>query len=349
MLGKTLGIVGCGRIGQVVSTGAKAIGMNVIGYDPVMSSEDFARAGIAQVPLADIWAKCDFITFHTPLTPQTKDMLNDETLAMCKAGVHLINCARGGIINEAALLRALQSGHVAGAALDVFTSEPPSKDSSLAELIGHPNLICTPHLGASTDEAQLNVAKDVAVQMSDAFDEQVGIHANDYYFSVVNAGYLASSTLPHMPPFVSLAKTMGAMQAQVSSGSPVKSITVKTMGAREVDLTTRNARQLLEACVLKGFLKYHLKGKNTDLTPDLISSPSIAKDLGIEFSSSTDYDSSSDTAGFSNLIGVETRYEDGSVCSITGSVFGSVPHIVKVDHLLTNFSPEGKHSILTFR
>jgi D-3-phosphoglycerate dehydrogenase len=156
LLGKTLGIVGCGRIGQVVSSGAKAIGMTVIGYDPVMSAEDFARAGITQVKLDDIWAKCDFITFHTPLTPETKDILNDETFAKCKKGVHVINCARGGIINEAALLRALQSGHVAGAGLDVFTSEPPSKDSSLAELIAHPNLICTPHLGASTDEAQLN-------------------------------------------------------------------------------------------------------------------------------------------------------------------------------------------------
>jgi hypothetical protein len=192
------------------------------------------------------------------------------------------------------------------------------------------------------------VAKDIAVQMSDAFDEQQGIGANDYYFSVVNAGYLASSNLPHMPPFVSLAKTLGSMQAQINAGLAIKSITVKTMGAREVDVTSPKARQLLEACVLKGFLKQYLKGKG-EMSPDLISSPSIAKDLGIEFSCSTEYDSSNDTEGFSNLVGVETKFEDGSSCSITGSVFGSVPHIVKMDHMPTNFSPEGFHSILTFR
>jgi phosphoglycerate dehydrogenase-like enzyme len=145
---KYLGIIGCGRIGQVVAHCARSMGMRVIGYDPVMTAEAFADAGIQRADLNDIWEKSDFITVHTPLTPETANILNDTTIAKCKNGVHIVNCARGGIVDEAALLRALESGKVAGAALDVFTSEPP-KDH-LKPLLSHPNLVCTPHLGAST-------------------------------------------------------------------------------------------------------------------------------------------------------------------------------------------------------
>ena len=152
--GKTLGIVGCGRIGQVVSSIAQGMGMHVIGYDPVMTSDQLKEVNIECADLEDIWAKSDFITVHTPLTPETSNLINDVTIDKCKKGVRIINCARGGIVDEAALLRGLESGKVAGAALDVFTSEPPKEH--LKSLIAHPNLVCTPHLGASTDEAQVS-------------------------------------------------------------------------------------------------------------------------------------------------------------------------------------------------
>jgi D-3-phosphoglycerate dehydrogenase len=148
MQGKTLGVVGCGRIGQVVASCAQTMGMNVIGYDPVMTAEGFLEVGIQKADLEEIYAKSDFITVHTPLTKDTKNLIDDVTIAKCKQGVRIINCARGGIVDEDALLRGLESGKVAGAALDVFTSEPPTESSKA--LIAHPNLVCTPHLGAST-------------------------------------------------------------------------------------------------------------------------------------------------------------------------------------------------------
>lgn len=183
MSGKTLGVIGCGRIGQVVASCASTMGMNVIGYDPVMSAQAFKDAGIQRAELDDIWAKCDFITLHTPLTPETANIINDASLEKCKQGVRIINCARGGIVDEAALLRGLQSGKVAGAALDVYSSEPPKEH--LKPLLAHPNLVCTPHLGASTDEAQVNVARDIAVQMCDVFDQKD-------YVGVVNVSYMAA-------------------------------------------------------------------------------------------------------------------------------------------------------------
>lgn len=206
--GKTLGVVGCGRIGQVVAGCAKTIGMTVIGYDPIMPADELAELGIQKVDLDGIWAKSDFITLHTPLTPETTNLLNDTTIAKCKTGVRIVNCARGGIVDEAALLRALDSGKVAGAALDVYSSEPP-KDN-IKPLIVHPKLVCTPHLGASTEEAQINVARDIAQQMCDVFDQK------DYY-GVVNVGYMAAASLPPMKPFMRLSEIIGVFQSQLSS------------------------------------------------------------------------------------------------------------------------------------
>lgn len=268
MSGKTLGIIGCGRIGQEVANCAKAMGMMVKGYDPVMSVEAFKEAGIDRVELESIWKNSDFITVHTPLTPETSNLLNETTLAQCKRGVRIVNCARGGIVDEAALLKMLESGQVGGAALDVFTSEPPKEH--LKPLIAHPNLVCTPHLGASTDEAQVNVARDIATQMCDVFDQKD-------YFGVVNVSYLMASTQVHMKPFMKLAETIGAMQAQLSQ-SPVRRVTLKTIGGRDANITTKQARQLLEAQVLKGLVKHMKLG----LVPDLISAPIIAKEAGVE-------------------------------------------------------------------
>ncbi len=332
---KTIGIIGCGRIGQVVASCAKVLGMKVVGYDPVMTPEAFKEANIKQVDLDAIYANSDFITVHTPLTPETSNLINDKTISKCKKGVRIINCARGGIVDEAALLRGLQSGHVAGAALDVFTSEPPKEH--LKELISHPNLVCTPHLGASTDEAQVNVARDIAVQMCDVFDQKD-------YVGVVNVSYMIAGTQPHMKPFMELSECIGAMQAQLSE-SQVKKVTLKTWGGRDVNITTKAARQLLEAQLLKGLIKHSGLG----LVPDLISAPLMAKENNIESIISTNFP---DNIGspYWNLLSVDVERKDGTHSRITGAVFGSTPHIVQVDNFsdLFSFKPDGNY-ILAFR
>ncbi|XP_063552081.1 D-3-phosphoglycerate dehydrogenase isoform X2 [Gorilla gorilla gorilla] len=161
--GKTLGILGLGRIGREVATRMQSFGMKTIGYDPIISPEISASFGVQQLPVEEIWPLCDFITVHTPLLPSTTGLLNDNTFAQCKKGVRVVNCARGGIVDEGALLRALQSGQCAGAALDVFTEEPP-RDRALVD---HENVITCPHLGASTKEAQSRCGEEIAVQFVD--------------------------------------------------------------------------------------------------------------------------------------------------------------------------------------
>ncbi len=160
---KTLGVIGCGNIGSIVIDRAQGLRMKVIGYDPFLSPERAKDLGIEKVELDEIFRRADFITLHTPLTEKTKNIIDAAAIAKMKKGVRIINCARGGLVDEAALRAALDSGHVAGAAFDVFVEEPASANV----LFGHPNVICTPHLGASTTEAQENVALQVAEQMSD--------------------------------------------------------------------------------------------------------------------------------------------------------------------------------------
>uniref|UniRef100_A0A670IGQ7 D-3-phosphoglycerate dehydrogenase n=1 Tax=Podarcis muralis TaxID=64176 RepID=A0A670IGQ7_PODMU len=161
--GKTLGILGLGRIGREVAVRMQSFGMKTIGYDPIITPEESAAFGVEQLPLEQVWPLCDFITVHTPLLPSTTGLLNDATFARCRRGVQVINCARGGIVDEGALLRALQSGQCGGAALDVFTEEPPTNKA----LVNHPNVICCPHLGASTREAQSRCGREIAVQIVD--------------------------------------------------------------------------------------------------------------------------------------------------------------------------------------
>uniref|UniRef100_A0A8C5DDN5 phosphoglycerate dehydrogenase n=1 Tax=Gouania willdenowi TaxID=441366 RepID=A0A8C5DDN5_GOUWI len=163
LFGKVLGIVGLGRIGKEVASRMQSFGMKTIGYDPITPPEVSASWGVEQMSLEKLWPQCDYITVHTPLMPSTVGLLSDETFALCKRGVKVVNCARGGIIDEAALLRALESGQCGGAGLDVFVEEPP-KDRSL---VNHPNVISCPHLGASTKEAQARCGEDIALQIVD--------------------------------------------------------------------------------------------------------------------------------------------------------------------------------------
>src|SRR5438270_4653129 len=206
--GKVLGVIGCGNIGSIVAERAIGLHMRVIAYDPFLSPERAQDIGVEKVDLDDLLARADFITWHTPLTAQTKNILSAENLAKTKKGVRIVNCARGGLADERALRALLDSGHVAGAGFDVFGHEPATGNP----LFGHPNAVCTPHLGASTREAQENVALQVAAQMADYLIR--GAIANAINFPAITA-----EEAPRLKPFIALAGRLGLFAGQfVDSG-----------------------------------------------------------------------------------------------------------------------------------
>src|SRR3954463_4227973 len=208
LAGKTLGLIGCGNIGSIVADRAHGLKMKVVAYDPFLSHERAVELGVEKAELDELLQRADFITLHTPLTDQTRNILSRENLAKTRRGVRIVNCARGGLIDETALKDALDSGHVAGAALDVFAQEP-AKDNPL---FGTQGLICTPHLGASTTEAQVNVAMQIAEQMSDFL--LLGGIAN-----AVNVPSLSAEEAPRLKPYMALAEKLGAMVGQLAHGA----------------------------------------------------------------------------------------------------------------------------------
>uniref|UniRef100_A0A8C4IQ37 phosphoglycerate dehydrogenase n=1 Tax=Dicentrarchus labrax TaxID=13489 RepID=A0A8C4IQ37_DICLA len=229
LFGKVLGIVGLGRIGKEVASRMQSFGMRTIGYDPITPPEVSASWGVEQMSLEQLWPQCDYITVHTPLMPSTVGLLNDETFAKCKKGVKVVNCARGGIIDEAALVRALESGQCGGAGLDVFVEEPPKERS----LINHPNVISCPHLGASTKEAQARCGEDIALQIVDMVQGKklVGaVSSTQWDCMKSSTGYMTSSVLvgllnhesgfcPNLINVLSLAKESGIKTHCVSDGN----------------------------------------------------------------------------------------------------------------------------------
>ncbi|NOY64268.1 MAG: phosphoglycerate dehydrogenase, partial [Nitrospirae bacterium] len=224
LFNKTLGILGLGNIGSQVARRAQAMQMNIIGYDPFLSDERAKELGIDKVTLEELFANADFITIHTPLTPETKNLINKDTIRLMKDGVRIINCARGGIINERDLYDALESGKVAGAALDVFEKEPPED----LTLIKHDRVICTPHLGASTREAQENVAIAIAEQIVDYLI--AGTIRN-----AVNFPSIPADQIPVLRPYINLAEIMGKFAAQIYEGG-ITEVTVEYRGeAEEID------------------------------------------------------------------------------------------------------------------
>ena len=216
--GKVLGIIGCGNIGSIVAERAIGLRMRVIAYDPFLTPERAIELGVEKVELEDLLRRADFITLHTPLTEKTKNVLSAEAIARTKKGVRIINCARGGLIDEEALAAALKSGQVAGAAIDVFAVEPADNNV----LFGLPNVVCTPHLGAATSEAQENVALQVAEQMSDYL--LVGAISN-----AVNFPSITAEEAPRVKPFVMLAERLGSFLGQLTE-APVKGVRIEYEG-----------------------------------------------------------------------------------------------------------------------
>ncbi len=258
IFGKTLGVIGCGNVGSIVADRAIGLKMKVIAYDPYLSAERAVDLGVEKVELDELWRRADFVTLHTPLTERTRNIVNAETLKLTRKGVRIINCARGELVDEAALCAALESGHVAGAAIDVFAEEPATK----SPLFGLANVVCTPHLGASTLEAQENVALQVADQMSNYLLR--GAIANAVNFPSVSA-----EEAPKLKPLVALAEKLGSFAGQLTE-----------TGIHRVQFTYEGAvaqmnTRALSAAALAGLLRPMLQ------TVNAVSAPSVAKERGI--------------------------------------------------------------------
>jgi D-3-phosphoglycerate dehydrogenase len=321
VLEKTIGIIGLGKIGREVALRCQALGMKTIGYDPLLGRDVALKFNIELVSLDEVYRRSDFISVHTPLTNETKGILNDKTLAKCKKGVRIINCARGGIVDEQALLRGLDSGHVAGAALDVFEKEPPTNNALLAleQVIG------TPHLGASTEEAQEKVAIQIAQQLADA------LHGRGYT-GVVNGAALQLTMKEEVRPFLTLAEKMGSLVAQMATGK-LRKITVGASGE-----LVSSSLELLKAGILKGILSSAL--------PDpvnFVNAPILAKEMGLAITELRDADGET----FTNLL--RLRYEtDRAAKEVAGTVFGpSTIRLVMMDGFRFELNPEGYLLIYT--
>ncbi len=256
--GKVLGIVGCGNIGSIVASRAIGLKMRVIAFDPYLSPERAQHLGVEKVELDELLRRADIITLHVPMTPQTKNVLSAENLAKTKPGVRIINCARGGLVDEAALRELLESGHVAGAAIDVFAVEPAKENP----LFGHPNVVCTPHLGAATSEAQENVALQVAEQMSDYLVR--GAISNALNFPSISA-----EEAPRLRPMIALAEKLGSFAGQLTEAS-IRQVKITYEG----EVAGFNTKALT-ASALAGLLRPALSQVN------VVSAPAVAKERGI--------------------------------------------------------------------
>jgi D-3-phosphoglycerate dehydrogenase / 2-oxoglutarate reductase len=303
LAGKTLGLIGCGNIGSIVADRAHGLKMKVVAYDPFLSPERALELGVEKVELDELLTRADFITLHTPLTDQTRGILSREALAKTKAGVRIVNCARGGLIDEIALKDALESGHVAGAALDVFAVEP-ANDSPL---FGTRGLVCTPHLGASTTEAQVNVAIQVAEQMSD-FLLLGGIT------NAVNVPSLSAEEAPRLKPYMALAEKLGRLIGQVA-GTEIRSIDVEVEGAA----AGLNIKPITGA-VLAGVMR------SWSDTVNMVNAPWLAKERGIavrEIRSESEGD-------YHTMVAVTVGTEAGTK-RVEGTLFGNrAPRLVNI-------------------
>ena len=313
---KTLGVLGLGKIGQRVAAVGRALGMRVVGSDPFLSPEHARDLGVELVDFEGLLARSDFLTIHVPKTADTAHLFDAAALSRMKPGARLINAARGGIVDEAAVLAALESGQLAGAALDVFEAEPLPPDNVLRGQGGR--VVLTPHLGASTEEAQLKVAVDVAEQIAAVLGGQPAR-------SAVNIPTMRPEVLEPVRPFLALAETLGTFVGQLLDG-PVHRLEILFAGG----LAERKTDPLTTA-VLKGLLSWAVEGVN------YVNAPLVAKERGIEiFESRT-----SEHTEFSDLITVKATFSDRARV-VAGTVFGDGdPRIVRIDEHAFNMEPSG--------
>jgi D-3-phosphoglycerate dehydrogenase / 2-oxoglutarate reductase len=319
LFNKTLGVIGAGNIGGIVCDRALGLKMKVVAYDPFLTDERATAMGVTKVELDELLARADFITLHVPMTDKTRNILSREALAKAKKGVRIINCARGGLIDEEALAEALKSGHVAGAALDVFAVEPATE----SPLFGMPNVVCTPHLGASTTEAQENVALQVAEQMADYL--LTGAVQN-----ALNMPSVTAEEAAVMGPWIKLAQHLGAFAGQLTA-EPIRAINVLYDGvAAGMNL------KALDCAVIAGVMK----AANPDV--NLVSAPVVAKERGIQLSTTTQ-DKSGVFDGYIKLTVVTDLRER----SVAGTVFSDgKPRFIQIKGIQID-AEVGAHMLYT--
>ena len=300
---KTLGLIGAGNIGSIVADRALGLRMKVVAYDPFLTAERAIELGVEKVTLDELLGRADFITLHTPLTDSTRNILSRENLAKTRKGVRIINCARGGLIDEAALKEGLDSGHVGGAALDVFVTEP----ATASPLFGTPNFISTPHLGASTTEAQVNVAIQVAEQMAD-FLVSGGVT------NALNMPSLSAEEAPKLKPYMALAEKLGSLVGQLAHG-------VLTHIAIEVEGAAAELNQKpITGAVLAGLMRVYSD------TVNMVNAPFLAKERGMDVRE-VRHDREGD---YHTLVRVSVRTEAGER-SVAGTLFANEsPRLVEI-------------------
>src|SRR5438128_407693 len=301
--GKTLGVIGCGNIGSIVVDRALGLRMKVVAYDPFLSAERAKDLGIEKLELDDLLKRADFITLHTPLTDKTRNIIDAAAMAKTKKGVRIINCARGGLVDEAALRAALDSGHVAGAAFDVFTEEPATANP----LFGHPNVVCTPHLGAATTEAQENVALQIAEQMSDYL-------LSGAISNAVNFPSITAEEAPRLKPFIALAEKLGSFAGQLTE-TGISKVQIVYEGA-----VAQMKTKALTSAAMAGLLRPMLQDVN------VVSAPIVAKERGIAVEETT----REAEADYESLITLAVTTERGTR-HVSGTVYANGrPRLVNI-------------------
>ncbi|MDI6801684.1 MAG: phosphoglycerate dehydrogenase [Thermodesulfovibrionales bacterium] len=315
LFNKTLGVVGLGNIGGEVAKRAQALGMNVIAYDPFLSEEKAKQMGIQKMEISEVINNADFITLHTPLTAETKNIINKDSIKTMKNGVYIINCARGGIVNEKDLFDALESGKVAGAALDVFEKEPPQNNP----LVGHEKVVSTPHLGASTQEAQENVALAIAEQIVDYL-----VHGT--IRNAVNFPSIPADQVALLQPYITLAEKIGGFASQIFEGG-ITEVAIEYRG----EVSMLNISPITIAAI-KGLLTPILEE-----TVNFVNAPFIAKERGIEVKETK----STDAGDYQSMIALKIRSKKKELL-VAGTLFSKKdPRIVKIDEFPVEISPEG--------
>ncbi len=302
LMGKTLGIVGCGNIGSVVADRAQGLKMKVVAYDPFLTPDRAADLGVEKVELDALLTRADFISLHTPLTEATRNVIDAKALAKTKKGVRIVNCARGGLIVEEDLKQAIESGHVAGAGLDVFAHEPAENNS----LFGMEQVVATPHLGASTTEAQEKVALQIAEQMADYL--LTGAVTN-----ALNMPSVSAEDAPKLKPYMKLAEQLGSFAGQATE-TALKAVTVEYEG----QVTEINTKPLT-AVVLQGLLTPLLESVN------MVSAPAIAKERGLDIS-----EVRHERAGAYQTLIRLTVTTESQTRAIAGTLFNDQPRIVEI-------------------
>ena len=306
LTGKTLGLIGCGNIGSIVADRAIGLRMRVVAYDPYLTEKRALDLGVEKVELDELLARAEIITLHTPLTDSTRNILSADALAKAKKGVRIINCARGGLLDEAALAEALKSGYVAGAALDVFETEPATD----SPLFGLENVVCTPHLGAATAEAQENVALQIAEQMSDFL--LTGAVAN-----AINMPSVSAEDAPRLKPYMELCRLLGGFAGQLtqSRDGVLRRVSIEYEG-----LVAQLNQRPLSAAVLAGLLSPVMHGAN------MVNAPVLARERGIDVAE-TVHDRPSE---YQTLVRVTVTTGENTR-TVAGTLFaGSKPRIVEI-------------------